>query len=119
MTEGKRCNLYRAIHSETGEVHFFLGHYDESTQEYIMHRTGEPEKHVIGESRPERKGFATFAEAIQYKGYTSYMLASQAAAVRYGYSRVSPSEWGENLGVGYAPWVSYRGKRKAESRVLF
>ena len=103
-------NVYRALHLGSGEVHYFVGHYDEEKGLYIPPRVA-PKKKVIGhENRPS--SFSTFSEAIAYKGYTDYKVASQAAYFKYERSVLSPGGWNKKLGEGYTPWFPKRKGRK-------
>ena len=110
-------NLYRAKLAETGEIHFFVGTYDERTGEYV---SPDPQTyaHVIGDRNSVTR-FSTFAEAMDYLGYKDYNVASQAAFNRYGgkeggYSKVVGSGWDQNLGEGYVPWIAQRRGRRVE-----
>ena len=110
MTTGIECNLFRAKHNETGEIHFFVGRFDKERNQFVVERFKKP-RWVSGDHYVSHQYFDTFADAVQYRCYIKYGVAAQIALTRYGYSHISPSGWGEQLGDGYSPWVSMRQTR--------
>lgn len=121
MEENKRpFNIYRARHVESEEIHYFVGEYDYERQVYTAPVSDREYKHVLGEDKDAPKEFATFAEAMQYKGYSNYTIAARSAFIKYGgpinngYSQCIPSGWDKNLGEGYEPWTSSRRIRKRQ-----
>lgn len=108
--DNKFINIYRALHTETQKVHFFVGRYDEGTEKYIALSQNTNRKHVIG-SHAE---FSTFAEAVQYKGYDDYDVAAQSALNKYTWSKIKQGAWDKNLGEGYEPWAPGRRGRRRE-----
>ena len=108
----RTCNVYRAKHIDTGEVHFFVGTYDMVSRKYYPAEPHRP-KGVIGELT-NIEGFDTFAEAVRHKGYVDYGIASQHAKLRYGYSRIIEGGWSKSLGGSYKPWHPQRRGRRAE-----
>ena len=106
-------NVYRALHEETGEVHYFVGTYDEERGKYMAPPQSSSAKNVIG-TQNEKTEFDTFADAMQYRGYIDYKTESQSARIKYGgVSKIMRGAWGKDLGDGYAPYKpGRRGRRK-------
>ena len=116
MSDAAEINIYRAIHSDTGQTHYFAGTFNSESRKYIPPPPTD-KKHVFGHQG--RVGsFDTFADAMKYKGYYKYSVADQAARGNKAWNetRISPEGWSENLGEGYTPWISQKRGRRRKSR---
>lgn len=114
--DNKVINIYRAIHIESGDTHFFVGTFDSETGEYVLPPWPRMRK-VIG-TMGRRNRFSSFAEAVGYYGYNDRAVAVQAATAKKEWgntSRMVDEGWDTNLGEGYKPWWGRRRGRKSRA----
>ena len=108
MSEEKSViNIYRGIHKDSGDIHYFVGTFEGGG--YIQ-PPPKAKQRVIGNSQNEQKWFRTLSDALSYKGYSTYNMAAAVAGNKWGYSKVSPDGWDVALGEDYLPWASKNRK---------